>query len=158
MKVIRDTPDQLILENNPIFLAIAISLFGLLVVGIGLFTIAENFLSGVALLFLGLGLGIGFNILFVRRTQLILHAPDDLVTLRRRGWMGDTEQTWALKHLEKAIVETAPGSDTTRPLIVFAGGMDAGTHPVTKVSSSGSGALITSETINRWLDRHRSTS
>ncbi|MGC1503218.1 MAG: hypothetical protein WA782_03660 [Sulfitobacter sp.] len=159
MKVVRETPDQLIVENNPVGLAIFVSVFGLVFFGIGLSVVGSEPGTGLAFMAGGLGIAIGFNMIFVRRTQLILDTSRNLVELRRRGWLGYSSQTWELQYLERVIVETSRSgdSDTHRAALVISDGMDAGTHPVTWVYSSGRGAERAQNAVNGWLDSYRLT-
>lgn len=153
MKITRNTPDQLIIENNPLWLAIFISVFSLVFVGIGLFTIRTEPGTGIAFLLGGLVMGGGFTTAFIRRTQLILDRPRNLVELRRKSLLGYHRRSWDLHDLDRALVETSHSSDTNtyRAALHFSGGMDAGTHPVTLVYSSGSGARRAETAINDWL-------
>lgn len=152
MKVTRDTADQLIVENNPIWLAIFVSTFALTFIAAGLFIIQEATLFGAAFVLGGVVIGVVFNIAFVRRTQLILDAPRNLVELRHKSLLGYKRRTWDLIHLDRAIIQTSRSSDTTtyRSALVISDGMDAGTHPITIVYSSGSGADRAAAAINRW--------
>lgn len=153
MKVTRDTPEQLIVENNPIWLAVFVSLFGLIFVGVGLSLLGSE--TGMAMLFIGGGLaiGIGFNMIFIRRTQLILDQARNLVELRRRSWLGYSSRTWELQYLKRAEVQTSRSGDTDthRAVLIIDGGMDAGDHPLTLVYSSGSGARRAQAAVNDWL-------
>ena len=157
MKVIRDTPDQLIVENNPIWLAVFVTVFGLVFLGIGLAVVSTEMALGLMFITAGLGIAIGFNMIFVRRTQLILDTARNLVELRRRGWLGYSSRTWELRYLERAVVETSRSGDTDthRAALVISDGIDAGTHPVTWVYSSGRGAERAMNAVNGWLDSHR---
>ena len=159
MKVTRDTPDQLIIENNPLWLAILVSLFGLTFLGIGLANFGSDPGTGAIFALCGLGIAVGFNMIFIRRTQLILDRSRQLVELRRRSWFGYSRMTWDLRHLSGAIVQTSRSGDTDthRAALVFDGGMDAGTHPVTLVYSSGRGARRAKEAIDAWRARVDST-
>ena len=152
MKVKRDTPQQLILENNPVWLAIFVSAFGLIFLAIGMANVGADPMMGLIFMAAGLGIAIGFNMIFVRRTQLILDAGRDLIELRRRGWINHTVMTWELKDLDRAVVQTSRGgkTDTHRAALVISGGMDAGTHPVTLVYSGGRGAKHAADAVNRW--------
>ena len=152
MKVTRETPEQLIVENNPILLALFVSVFGLTFVGIGLANIGSDFTMGALFILGGLIIGIGFNMIFIRRTQLILDAPRNLIELRRRSWIRYSAMTWELRYLHSAIVQTSHSGDTPthRAALIISGGMDAGTHPITLVYSSGSGADRAATAINRW--------
>lgn len=153
MKVTRITPDQLIIENNPIWLAIFVSVFGLIFFGVGLSLLGSETTTALVFMAGGLGIGIGFNMIFIRRTQLILDAPRNLVELRRRSWLGYSVRTWALNNLNRAEVQTSRSGDTNthRAVLIIDGGMDAGDHPLTLVYSSGSGARRAQAAINDWL-------
>lgn len=160
MKITRNTPEQLVVENNPIWFAVFVTGFALVFVAIGLFTISVEPLNGVIFIFAGLFFGIVFNMVFIRRSQLILDAPRALVELRRRSWFGYKRWTWDLRYLDRAIVQTSSSgdSDTHRAALVIDGGMDAGIHPITVVYSSGRGADRARSAINSWLaalDSHR---
>ncbi len=158
MKVTRDTPDQLIIENNPIWLAIFVTAFGLLFFTMGLANLGTDLKLALTFMAGGLGIAVVFNMAFVRRTQLILDHPRNHVELRRRSWFGYSKMTWEMRFLDRAIVETMHSGDTptNRAALVISGGMDAGTHPVTLVYSSGHGADRARDAINGWLDSHRS--
>jgi len=154
MKITRDTPEQLIIENNPIWLAVFLTLFSLIFIGIGLFMMREEFWFG--LLFVGSGLIVGtlFSVIFIRRTQFIFDRPGNLVEMRRKSLLGFTNRTWELQYLDRAIVQSSrssEGTTTYRAALVFDGGMDAGTHPITIVYSSGSGADRAANAVNHWL-------
>ncbi len=153
MKVTRNTPVQLIIENNPIWLAIFVSSFALAFVIAGIFTVQSETFVGVAFIIGGLIIGTVFNIAFIRRTQLILDGPGNLVELRRKSLLGYKRRTWELRYLDRAEIQTSRSGDTDthRAVLVIADGMDAGTHPITVVYSSGNGAKRASTTINNWL-------
>ncbi|MGC1495797.1 MAG: hypothetical protein WA790_08310 [Sulfitobacter sp.] len=153
MKVTRNTPDQLIVENNPIWLAVFVSSFALIFIVAGIFTVQSETFVGVAFIIGGLVIGSVFNIVFIRRTQVILDRPRNLVELRRKSLLGFKRRTWELGHLERADVQTSRSddSDTHRAVLVFSDGMDAGIHPITVVYTSGSGADRAASAINSWL-------
>lgn len=163
MKVTRDTPNQLIIENNPVWLAVFVSLFAFLFIVVGIFIVQAETFVGIAFITGGLVIGSVFNLAFIRRTQLILDRPKNLVELRRRSMIGYKRRTWELGHLNQAIVQTSHSGDTNtyRAALVFDDGMDAGTHPLTLVYSSGGGAKRASAAVNRWtsasLDSRRAT-
>ena len=152
MKVKRDTPTQLIVENNPIWLAVMVSVFGLVFFGVGMSAFREEPTTGALFMGAGLTVAIGCNMIFVRRTQLILDAGRNLIELRRRGWLKYVVQSWELRYFDRAIVQVSRGdkTDTYRAALVINGGMDAGTHPVTLVYSSGRGAKRAVKAINSW--------
>lgn len=159
MKVKRNTPDQLIVENNPILMAIMISLMGLIFFSVGLFTITSEIVVGLVFLTVGLAVGIGGNMIFVRRTQVIFDRPAGTIEMRRRSWFGYSKSHWDLAHLEKVIVQTTRirksngtrGAPSHRAALVIAGGMDPGEHPLTIVYSTSNTAARITGAINGWL-------
>ena len=157
MKVTHDTPEKLIIENNPIWLAIFISVFGMVFVAVGLFLMSQEFWMG--LLFAGAGLVVivVFNLAFTRRTQFIFDHPGNLVDMRRKSLLGFTNRTWSLEHLDRAVIQSSRSDNSTtyRAALVFNGGMDPGTVPITIVYSSGSGAERAANAVNNWLATQR---
>lgn len=155
MKIARNTPDQLILENTPWFTAIALILGCGVFVAIGIAALPTEPFVGILFPLVGVSVGAILLVAFVRRTQLILDRPRDLVELRRRSFRGYTNRTWALSELDHAIIQTSrdsDGPDTHRAAMVMSHGMDAGTHPITLVYASGRGASRAAGAINDWLD------
>jgi|TARA_R110002049_G_scaffold44333_3_gene129764 hypothetical protein len=157
MKITRDTPDQLIIENNPVLLAILLGLFALGFVGIGLFSLGDDTSLGLGFILGGMVFGGVFLAAFIRRSQVIFDRSTGRVEMRRKSVTGYRRRDWDLADLDRAIVERGPsdGSMTYRTALVFTGGMDAGTHPITIVYSSGGGADRAAKAINRWLDAAR---
>ncbi len=159
MKIVRDIPQQLILENRPVLITVLLSVMALVFVGSGAGIMASGevwfglFWLGFTIPFFGL-----FFVLFVRRNQLILDAEAGTVTHRRKSLLNYTEVVHDLADLGEAIVETShsgEGGATHRMSLVLTGGMDAGTHPFTLAYTSGRGARRGADAVNRWLDAHR---
>ena len=153
MKVSRNTPDQLIIENNPIVLAILLNTLFLVFLGAGLFNLSTDFWFGIAFAGGAVVFGAIFNLAFIRRTQILFDRPANLVEMRRKSLLGYQRRTWALEHLDRAEVQSSRSDNTNtyRAALVFDGGMDAGTHPITLVYSSGGGARRAADAINTWL-------
>jgi len=157
MKVTRRTPDQLIVENNPVWMAIGISACSLLFVAIGVSMITTELLIGLVFAGTGLLMGTVFILAFIRRTQLILDRPRNLVELRRKSMLRYLRMTWGLDELDRAILQTSNSGDSTtyRVALRIDKGMDAGTHPVTLVYTSGTGGERAVDAINAWLSDAR---
>lgn len=157
MKIVRNTPDQLILRSAPWVLAVLLGGFILGSIGFGL---NAFFAGGRGETFWGL-IGIPgflaiFLVIFVRRDDLILDRSRDLLELRHSTFLGRRKVRHALHNLDRAIVQTSNSGDggpTHRIALVLTGGMDAGTHPVTPVYASGRGAARGVAAINEWLSR-----
>jgi hypothetical protein len=155
MKTTRNTPDQLILENTPWVIAICLVIFILIFVAVGLVMLADgDWGPAMAFFFVGGGAGVAALFAFVRRTQLILDRPRNLIELRRKSLYNQTVQTFELIHLKNAVVESMRSNEaiTYRATLVISGGMQAGHHPITLVYSSGTGADRAVAAINAWLD------
>ena len=163
MKVIRNTPDHLILNDTPWLIGIMLAGFVFVFVAIGLLVSTDNLLAGLGFGGMGALLGGACFAVFVRRTQVILNASDNSLKLQRQSVFGYQTVTHPLDDLSHAIVETsAPsrtgssgGKATSRITLVFPAGMSAGNHPVTQVYTSGGGAARGADAINTWLDARR---
>lgn len=152
MKVLRDTPEKLIVEHNPVVLSVLLTLFGMVFVAIGLFTFPLAWWFGSIFLIVGLGIAIGFNMIFTRRTRVSFDRRTGQVTLRRKTFQRTINRTWNLADFDRAAVEstTMDGGTGTRPTLIFSGGMDAGRHPIVRAYASGSGAQNIVTAINAW--------
>ncbi len=155
MKIVRNTPEQLIIRSVPWVIAIMLSVFLLAVIGFGLSSLfagnTANSFWGLFLIPLFLAV---FMIIFVRRDDLILDRSRNLLELRHSTFRGRTTIQHKLEHLARAKLETSHGSEggtTHRIALELDGGMDAGTHPVTPVYVSGNGAKRGVDAINAWL-------
>lgn len=155
MKATRDTPDQLILENNPVVLVTCINLFALVFIAIGLFLLPEELLIGIAFTLGGLLIAVAFNLAFARRTQLILDRPANRVELRRRSLLAYYRQVWTIKDVTGAALQTSMSGDTPThraALNVHIYGRDE-VHPITLVYTSGQGPAQAVARINDWLNQ-----
>lgn len=156
MRVIRNTPEQLILANRPWLIGVMLILFILVFVGSGLAMLLSGEWAG--LIFAGAGGGIGFIAFaaFVRRVQVILDRVDGTITLRRRSVFGYSQVEHELAHLREAVLEattTSKGGTLYRPVLVLDGGMSAGRHPITQAYTNGRGPQRMADAVNAWLDR-----
>lgn len=155
MKVVRNTPDQLILRSRPWLIAVV---FGGLILGSVAFglnalaagNVGESFWGLIAIpTFLAI-----FVACFVRRDDLILDRRLDLLELRHSTVFGRQKIKHKLSNFECAIMQTSNSGDggpTHRVALILHSGMDAGTHPVTPVYVSGNGAKRAVDAINTWL-------
>ena len=82
MKVQRNTSYTLIVEHNPILLSVILTAFGLIFMALGLFTFQLAWWFGSIFLIVGLGIAIGFNMIFTRRTRVTFDRPTATVKLR----------------------------------------------------------------------------
>jgi len=159
MKIVRNTPDQLILRSVPWILSVTIGICILVSVGFGLNGLLTGLLTEAFWGMIGIPAFVAiFIAVFVRRDDLILDRSRDLLEMRHSTVFGRTKVQHQLRHLESAVVQTQPGDaeggPTHRIALVLSGGMDAGTHPVTPVYVGGNGARRAADAINDWL-KHR---
>lgn len=156
MKVLRDTPDQLILDETPWFWGIMLTLFTLVFVGVGMLVLPRTLAGGLAFIIFGGGLGLVAMVVFVHRVQVILDRVAGTLTLRRKSLLRQSEVVHALDHLHGAeIEETRSDNNQTlsRPVLILDGGMSAGRHPVVSAYSSGTMAQRMADSINTWLEQ-----
>ena len=154
MKVVRNTPDQLILRSVPWVLGVifAGAILWMSAAGLnGLLTGDYKFAIIMMLcgpVFMGL-----FFALFIRRDDLILDRSRNLLELRHATVLGRHKIQHKLQHLSKAMVQSSStdNAKTHRVALVLEGGMDVGVHPVTEVYTSGYGATRAVDAINDWL-------
>ncbi|MCF6431688.1 hypothetical protein [Leisingera sp. MMG026] len=160
MKITRNTPEQLILADNPWFIGIALTLFILVFVGAGLgaaSTGGANLWFGIFFALAGGGMGFAAFCLFVRRVQVILDRSGGSIVIRRQSVFGYSEAEHRLADLSHAEVESttsrSEGRTRTlyRPVLVLDGGMSAGRHPVVEAYTNGRGPLQLADAINAWL-------
>ena len=162
MKIVRNTPNQLILQSVPWAFGIGL-IAAILGVSAGSLAgfLTGNYLQGTVLLLSAAFLGLFFA-LFVRRDDLILERSWNLIELSHASLFGRHKVRHELQDLKEVIVQTqdsAPrgGSNsqyngpTHRAVLVLDGGMDAGNHPVTENYAGGLGAKLAAEAINTWL-------
>lgn len=158
MKVER-TPELLVIDNRPVFVAVMLSIMLLAFVGAGISTIVAGEILQGLLFVLGVPLFIGvFFALFVRRNQLILNRQTGEVLHRRRTLYSHTERRFDLSVFKGAEVERNPSSDgksTYRMVYILSDGPEAGTHPFTVPYSSGNGAQRAANAVNDWLGEAR---
>ncbi len=154
MKVTTDTPELLIVDDNPILLAIMLTLFILIFVGIGLLTVFSGVWAGLIFVFVGGGLGFGAFAAFVRHVQLVCHRPEGWIELRRRTIFGMRKIRYRLDEISRAELEESSSSDggrLYRVALVIEQGESVGHHPLTEDYSNSKGHGRVAEAVNRWL-------
>ena len=153
MKVVRHTPDQLIVANVPWLIGILISLFILVFAGAGLFMLSQGIGSGLVFLLGGGGLGLGAFAAFVRRVQVIFDRPGDSITIRRRSVFGYTQDRYPLSGLVRAELEEtrSEGTRVFRPVLVLGDRGGARRVPVVLSYTSTAGPQRIVDAVNAWL-------
>ncbi|WP_417729271.1 hypothetical protein [Roseovarius sp.] len=169
MKITHTSPDLLIIEEMPWFIAIMLSLFTLFFAGVGLLVMPQTLVGGLVFLLVGGGLGLAGVGIFVERLQVILDARAGTATLRSRTILRHRETTIPLVDVIRATGETTlSGSGTDgdgtrvqrklhRPSLVLRDGA-GGTallHPITEIYDSSRSSAEVVRAINDWLDQRR---
>ena len=161
MKVKRNTPDLLIAEEVPWFMAIMLFIFIMAFVIPGVMLTFMGEWAGLIFAFGGGGLGFGGMCVFVERLQVILDGRTQTATLRRRTILGHSETVLPLADVLRAMTETTTSSKSRqtlyRPALVLDDDSGQGEfrRPVTQVYSSGRGAGRVVRAINGWLEALR---
>ena len=153
MKVLRNTPQQLIVEDRPWFFSLLLAAMFLgMLVAVGS-TMGEGRYFLAAFVFLvSLAVFAPLAYFLVQRVQIVFDAPRNLLEIRRRTLRGYRVICHELSDFERAITETSrgDGSETHRTTLILARGMSAGKHPMTPAYSSGNGAHRITAAINDW--------
>ncbi|WP_297768302.1 hypothetical protein [uncultured Roseovarius sp.] len=170
MKITRTTPDLLIAQEIPWFIAVMLSLGLLLFVGVGLLVSSQTLIGAFVMGGIGGGMCFAAICIFVERLQIILDARAGTATLRARTILRSRETVFALQDLLGATGESTLSGGTTsddparvrrklhRPSLVLSDGAGGEVlHPITEIydSSSTSGTVV--RAINDWLTQLRCT-
>lgn len=154
MKITSDTHDLLVIDDRPLLLGIALSIFILIFVGVGLAVLLDGVWAGLIFIIVGGGLGLGAFWAFVERVQVVFHRPEAWVEFRRRNIFGGQRVRHGLNEIDHAEVEetsSSEGGSLWRVVLVIAEGQSMGRHPVTLAFSNGSEHHVIADAINRWL-------
>lgn len=155
MKIVHNTPDQLVLKSVPWVFAILFSTVLLGAVAFGLNSLFAGKFMPAFWGLIGIPLFISiFIVVFARRDDLILDRRHNLLELRHSTLRGRKRVQHKLEHLQKAELQSTYSRNNGtmyRLALVLNGGMDAGTHPVTPVYTGGKGPKRAVDAINAWL-------
>ncbi len=155
MKISRNTPEQLIVGENPVWVAILLVVMALIFLGIGLAITLSGEWFGLAFVAASL-LPFSFLFIFVRRVQLIFEASKNTLTIQRKTLRAATKVAHALQDVQGAELETSQGDNSTlyRVTLVLTG-QSAGRHPITNAYSNVGNHQGVANAINAWLDSYR---
>ena len=148
MKVIRNTPDELVIDDRPWFWAVLMGFAVLILLYATMDALLGGDLkTGLLLVFMSAFAAL-FLFLVVVRTKIWLNAKTGNIALRSRSMRGTKTAFYNLADLQEAKVQTSQGeTETHRCALVFTDQ----TVPLTKVYSSGKGADLAMNAINDWL-------
>lgn len=147
MKVTRDTPAHLIVEDNPIWVAVLTGGLALVFTAIALGLIFAGELFG-AFFFIGTLVGGLTMFLFVRRVQVIFDRDAETLTIQRKNLAGARQVVHGLDEVKEAILE---GMGNQKRVTLVMRGQSAGHHPLTMAYSNVGDHHNVAGAINRWL-------
>ncbi|AZV76582.1 hypothetical protein EBB79_00835 [Parasedimentitalea marina] len=154
MKIIRNTPQQLIVANKPWLIGIALILFILAFVGAGLLTAIEEPKFGIPFALFGGGIGAACFVAFVRRVQVIFDCSSNLITIRKQSLYAYSEDTHPLSQLNKAVLETTVSSmNNGNASTMYRPSLDIGgtLHPMVTSYTNTRGPARLVNAVNKWL-------
>ena len=154
MKIVRNTPEQLIVSDTPWFTGILLGTITAVLITAGTGDALNGDLEGGLGMALGGGgmFGLGFAV-FVQRAQAILNRETNELILRRRTVIRYTETRHALADLSRAVLDTTTDSDGDRlyrPVLMLEGA-SRGPHPIVAVYTSSGAPQQVVTAINDWL-------
>ncbi|WP_299300979.1 hypothetical protein [uncultured Litoreibacter sp.] len=155
MKITRNTPEQLIVGENPVWVAVLLVSMGMIFLGIGLSITLSGELMGLIFAAASL-LPFSFLFIFVRRVQLIFEASKGTLTIQRKNLRAATTVVHDLTDVQGAELETSHGDNSRlyRVTLVLTG-QSAGRHPITQAYSNVGNHQGVHDAINAWLDSLR---
>lgn len=154
MKVLRESADELVIEEKPWFLGLMLAVF---VLGFAAAALAAAF-DGHWLAALGLGaLAASFawvSARVVERVWLVLDRRAGTVELRRRNFGRFRRQGWPLARLEAVALQSdfGEGSRTYRLALRLQG--EPAPLPMTRYYQSGRGTEACAKAASDWLSRY----
>lgn len=158
MKIIENTPDLLIVEDAPWSMASTFSFLIIFVLALAIAVLPSGlFMLGLILLLIALALMVGLGVT-LERTRVFFDGRRDNVSIRRQRAQGTRTVTRAMQDLDGAELQSnsADSRDRQRVTMRFSGGDAPGNIPITRIYTSSSNHRIVTDTINAWLDAHRS--
>ncbi|MVO17730.1 hypothetical protein [Parasedimentitalea huanghaiensis] len=154
MKIVRNTPQQLIIANKPWLIGIALIMFILAFVGAGLLVATEEPLFGIPFGLFGGGIGAVCFVAFVRRVQVIFDCSSNLITIRKQSLYAYSEETHPLSQLNKAVLETTVSSmNNGNASTMYRPSLDIGgtLHPMVTSYTNTRGPARLVNAVNKWL-------
>lgn len=154
MKVRRNTPDLLIVEDTPWLFGLMITGFILVFCTVGIVMMLDGQWMGLVFFFLGGGLGLVGFWAFVRRVQMVFHRPEGWIEIRRANVFRKLTTRYDLSGVHRAFVESTTGDNSTlyRVTLTIENGGIRGTKPLTMAYSNVGDHRGVARTINAWLD------
>ncbi len=153
MKVTRNTPEHLIVGENPIWVAVLTGGLAFLftAIGVGLIMAGEWF---GAMFFIGTFVGLLTMYVFVRRVQLIFDRQAGTLTIQRKNLNRAKQVVHPLEEVKGAELE---GNGNMLRVALVLTGQSAGRHPITQAYSNVGDHHGVAKAINDWLEAARAS-
>lgn len=152
MKVIHRSDAQLVLEDRPWLLGLLMILMavGFLAFALSLLSTGEV-AGGLSLAVVGVGVPSVVGSMMVQRVRLTLDRSTGLVTRTRRSVLGLTQETYPLRRLAEARIDSTRGKDGGTHRMELRLIDPSATVPFTTYHAGGSKARRMAEAVNDWL-------
>ena len=153
MRVTRNLPEQIIVEDRPLFWGLCIGAMIVALASAAFDTAANGEWLGFALIVVFIAAAVFMFAQIVVRTMVIFDRTNNRVELRRRSILRFQREWYDLDNVAEAIVQTSSSDDgdAHRLALVLSGGMDRGTRPVTQSYTTGRATHRAANAINAWL-------
>jgi hypothetical protein len=158
MRVVENSPDRLVIEDNPVLLGAFLAILILFFAAVALWTIGSAPLVAFAALTGAALMGVAFAA-FVRRVFVAFDRAAGAVVIRTASIRRQTEVQLPLTDIAQAVVEVTTSLDDQnsstprtlmyRPALSLKDGRP--NHPLVQVYSGGTGAARVVDAINDWL-------
>jgi hypothetical protein len=160
MRLVRQTPEELVLLHRPLLLCVALAAGAVCLLGVSLWNIyiGDWLKSGIALMATAVVMvpALWFG---TERVDVVFDAQAGTCSVDTRRLSGPVHETYQLSQIERAMVQSHKGpSDAASAhrvaLVLKPGGLED-RRPLTTGNASGSGAADIVAKINGWLAEHR---
>lgn len=160
MKLIRQTPDELLLLHRPILLCLALAAGAVLALGAGVWNILQgDWLKAVIALMATAGLVAPALWFGAERVQIAFCQTSGTCTIDTHRLSGVQHEVFRLEQIKSAIVETHKGQGDTagshRVALTLTAGDSENRRPLTTGYAGGSRAKDIAARINGWLEAAR---
>ena len=163
MKLVRQTPEKLVLLHRPLGLSVGLAVCALVILLMGLWHLSDGrwMKAGIALL-VASGLMMPAIWFFTERVEVVLDAFSRTATIDMRRLTGPVKEQFRLDQVQEALVQTrkGPGYATAvhRVALLHAPGEKEDQRPLTNGYTNGRSATDTVARINSWLHDIRQNS
>jgi hypothetical protein len=156
MKVIHRSESQLIVEDRPWLLGLAMILMALLFLGAGMALLGSGeVFGGLMMVLIGGGVPLLIGALMVQRVRLTFDRDSGRLTRTRRSVLGLTQVTYALDRLSHAVVGVSTDSDGSTYRTELKLRHPDETVPFTTYYTSGLRPERICTAVNQWLGTDR---